>query len=70
MSRKEPDGEVLRKAPEKEIRKGIAECDRYIAKEEPRAADTRPMWATQHLAFCYLHRARLQTELLRRANEN
>ena len=37
----------------------IAECDRYIAKESPRAADLRPAGITQLLASYIAHRAKL-----------
>ena len=46
-----------------EIRKvieAIADCDRYIAKEEPRNPSLRPAWAVQHLEFCKQHKAKLQ----------
>jgi hypothetical protein len=41
------------------VREAIAECDRYIAKEGPRPADTRPADAQQHLDFCKQHRVKL-----------
>lgn len=49
----------MTKDKERRILEAIAECDRYIAKEGPRAADLRPAWAAQHLAFCQQHRLKL-----------
>jgi hypothetical protein len=53
-----PNKEQTRK-----ILEAIAECNRYIAKEEPRPADTRPEWAKNHLAFCKQHRAKLLAKI-------
>lgn len=44
----------------KRIAKAIAECDRYIQKEEKRAADIRPESAEKMLAFYKAHKAKLQ----------
>jgi hypothetical protein len=44
----------------KKVLKAIAECDRYIAKEEPRNADTRPASAVKMLAFYKAHKSKLQ----------
>ena len=41
------------------IEQSIAECDRYIAKEEPRASDLRPPEIAKLLAFYKEHRANL-----------
>jgi hypothetical protein len=38
----------------------IAECDRFIAKESARPADTRPADMQQHLDFCIGHKAKLE----------
>ena len=43
----------------KRIEQAIAECDRCIAKEEPRASDLRPAEITKLLAFYKEHRANL-----------
>ena len=43
----------------RKIIEAIAECDRFIAKEEPRAADLRPADMAQHLEFCKTHKAKL-----------
>lgn len=48
----------------RKINEAIAECDRYIAIEEPRHADTRPEWAKKHLEFCKKHKVKLQARLL------
>jgi hypothetical protein len=37
----------------------IAECDKFIAKEQPRNAALRPAEVQQHLDFCIAHRAKL-----------
>lgn len=37
----------------------IADCDRFIAKEEPRRADLRPAAVAQHLEFCKQHKLKL-----------
>ena len=37
----------------------IADCDRYITKESPRAADLRPAEVTKLLAWYVTHRAKL-----------
>jgi hypothetical protein len=47
----------------KRIASAIAECDRYIAKEAPRADDIRPAMAAQHLTYCSVHRAALRAML-------
>jgi hypothetical protein len=41
------------------IATAIAECDRYIAKESPRAADLRPADVADRLAYYIAHRAKL-----------
>ena len=41
------------------ILSAIADCDRYIAKESPRAADLRPAEITKMLAWYVAHRAKL-----------
>lgn len=45
------------------INDAIADCDRFIAKEEPRPAATRPADMQQHLDYCKSHKERLQTML-------
>ena len=47
----------------KRIQQAIAECDAFIAKEEPRAADLRPASVAQHLEFCKQHKVKLQRML-------
>jgi hypothetical protein len=37
----------------------IAQCDRFIAKEEPRIASLRPAAMQQHLDYCKAHRVKL-----------
>lgn len=46
------------------ILEAIADCDRFIANEEPRAADLRPAKIAQHLEFCKAHKAKLQNALV------
>lgn len=41
----------------------LAETNRFIAKEAPRNADTRPAAMKQHLDFCYAHAIKLQRML-------
>ena len=53
----------MTQSQERRVIEAIAECDRYIAKESPRPADTRPTWAAKHLAFCEQHRIKLITML-------
>jgi hypothetical protein len=55
---------TLTKETTRKILEAIAECDSYIAKEEPRAADLRPEWAAKHLAFCKTHKAKLEKALV------
>ena len=43
----------------KSILDAIAECERYIAKESPRPADTRPEYAVRCLAHAIAHRTKL-----------
>ena len=54
---------MLTKDKTRRVLEAIAECDRYIAKEEPRAADLRPEWAAKHLDFCKAHKAKLEAML-------
>lgn len=54
---------MLTKDQAKRINQAIAECDSFIAKEEPRAADLRPAKVAQHLEFCKTHKAKLQNAL-------
>lgn len=42
------------------IEQALAETKRFIAKEAPRNADTRPADMKQHLDFCIGHAAKLQ----------
>jgi hypothetical protein len=41
------------------IRDAIADCDRFIAKEDPRRADLRPADIQKHLDFCKSHKVKL-----------
>lgn len=41
------------------ILEAIAECEKFIAKEEARRADIRPADVQQHLEFCIAHRVKL-----------
>ena len=41
------------------ITEAIAQCDRFIAKEEPRNPDLRPADIQQHLDYCKAHRIKL-----------
>ena len=50
----------------KSVQGAIADCNRYIAKEEPRSADLRPADVAELLAFYKSHRAKL-IEMLRAA---
>lgn len=43
----------------RKIIEAIQECDAYIAKEGPRAADLRPASEAQHLEFCKTHKLNL-----------
>lgn len=52
--RMKPNKEQTRK-----ILQAIEECDRYIAKESPRAADLRPVEIQKLLEFYIAHRAKL-----------
>ena len=45
------------------IRDAIVDCDRFIAKEDPRRADLRPADIQKHLDFCKSHKAKLVTAL-------
>ncbi|PXX41113.1 MULTISPECIES: hypothetical protein [Burkholderia] len=45
------------------IKSAIADCDRFIAKEEPRDASLRPADMQQHLDFCKAHKENLQNML-------
>jgi hypothetical protein len=45
------------------IIEAIAECDRFIAKEEPRRADLRPADIAKYLEFCKQHRLSLIARL-------
>jgi hypothetical protein len=42
-----------------QITSAIADCNRFIAKEEPRTAHLRPADMQHHLEFCYAHRIKL-----------
>lgn len=42
------------------IKSAIAECDRFISKEESRDASLRPADMQQHLDFCKTHKAKLE----------
>lgn len=41
------------------ILQAIAECNRFIEKEEKRSADLRPADVQQHLDFCKAHKEKL-----------
>lgn len=60
-----PD-DVLAVAPPERIREGIAECDRYIAKEGARNPTLRSEEVAAHLAYCIEHRERLSRILASR----
>lgn len=47
----------------RKILEAIADCDRFIAKEEPRNPDLRPADVQQHLDYCKAHRIKLQAML-------
>lgn len=49
----------MTKEQSRRILEAIAECDRFIAIEGPRAADLRPAKAAQHLEFCKAHKTKL-----------
>ncbi len=51
--------EKMTKEQTRRVLEAIAECDRYIAKEEPRRADLRPADVAKHLEFCKTHKAKL-----------
>jgi len=44
---------------QRRVLEAIADCDRFIAKEGPRAANLRPADMQNHLDFCRAHRAKL-----------
>lgn len=44
---------------QQKIREAIADCNRYIAKEEARAADLRPVEIAKLLEWYKAHRAKL-----------
>lgn len=54
---------TLTKDQTRRILEAIADCDRYIAKEGPRAADLRPEWATKTMEHAKTHKAKLQSAL-------
>lgn len=43
----------------RQVLTAISECDRYIAKEDARAADLRPVEIQTRLAFYKAHREKL-----------
>jgi len=45
------------------IKSAIADCERFIAKEDPRNVALRPADAQKHLDFCKSHKAKLQAML-------
>ena len=49
----------MSKEQTRKILEAIADCDRFIAKEEPRRADLRPADIAKHLEFCKQHKAKL-----------
>lgn len=49
----------MTKERSRKILEAIAECDRFIAKEEPRNPELRPADMAQHLEFCKQHKAKL-----------
>lgn len=62
MTREELLNEVLRRRLTlKRIRAAIADCERYIAKEGPRAADLRPPEVQQRLDGYIVHRDMLKS---------
>lgn len=46
------------------IKSAIADCERFIAKEEPREAALRPADAQKHLDFCKAHKVKLENMLV------
>ena len=55
--------ELNTEAAKRRVMDGIADCDRFIAKEEGRSADLRPANVQQHLDFCIAHKAKLQNAI-------
>lgn len=45
------------------LQQAVAECDRYIAKESPRAPELRPVEIQALLAYYIAHRATLQLQI-------
>jgi hypothetical protein len=59
-----PDGrDNMTQVQQNKIIQAIAECSRYIEKEQAHRADLRPADVAQHLEFCIQHRAKLQAML-------
>lgn len=54
----------MTKEQTRRVLEAIAECDRYIAKEEPRIASLRPEWATKALAHAKTHKAKLENAMV------
>lgn len=55
---------TLTKETTRRVLEAIAECDRFIAKEEPRAADLRPADVAKTLAHAKGHKAKLENALV------
>jgi hypothetical protein len=53
----------MTKDQSRRIIQAIQECDKFIGKEGPRSADTRPADVAKHLGFCKQHKAKLQAML-------
>lgn len=49
----------MTKDQSRRVIEAIAECDRFIGKEEKRSAELRPASAAQHLEFCKQHKVKL-----------
>ena len=54
---------TLNKETTRKVLEAIDECNRYIAKEEPRAADLRPVEVAKRLEFYKGHNAKLEKML-------
>lgn len=50
---------MLTKDQTRRVLEAIAECDRFIAKEEPRRADLRPAQVAKTLAHAKAHKIKL-----------
>lgn len=55
---------TLTKETTRRVLEAIAECDRYIAKEERHSADLRPVDVAKTLAHAKSHKAKLENSLV------